>query len=130
MVEATKVATGGQSWNSYPAFTPDGRCFIADDSGKSLKFYKAPSLEFIRSLPGFDPAFSTNGNALVYASGRRILRRVLPESENAAETILGELSSPVATLALSPNGNTVACTGEQDEGVGLYFWDLPRRRRV
>jgi WD40 repeat protein len=128
MRELTSAPTGGNSWTSHPAFTPDGRFFVSDSTGSMLKYFRVPSLELAIPLHGSSPSFAPPSETLVYASGRRIVQRRAPASSDAVETTIGELASSVFTLALSPNGRTVACSGEEDGGTRIQFWDVQQHR--
>jgi len=130
MMEMTNVATGGVSVNSYPAFAPDETCLVAEDWGRTLKLYAIPSLQMLTSLPGTSPAFSRDGKMLVYACGRRLVRRDSPASPDAVDVDIGELSSHILSMQLSPDGDTAACVTEADEGTGIEFWDVRHRRSL
>jgi WD40 repeat protein len=123
MIQITNIATGGLSLNSYPAFAPDGSCLVSEDWGRRLNVYAVPSLEMLSSLHGTSPAFSRDGKIFIYASGRRLVRRDSPASPHAVDVNIGELSSHILTMALSPDGNTVGCVVEGDNGTGIQFWD-------
>jgi WD40 repeat protein len=130
MMEVTNVPAGGVSVNSYPAFAPDGRYLVAEDWGRQLRFYGVPSLDLITNLPGFAPAFSHDGKTFVYASGTRLLQRDSPAAPDAVDVEIGKLSSGIWSMALSPDGHTVACAAEEDNATSVQFWDVRRRRRL
>jgi WD40 repeat protein len=126
MTEVTNTPTGGGGFNSYPAFSPDGE-FLAVDPWK-VQIYAVPSLGSVTNFDGFNPAFSTDGRSMVFASGRRIVRRDSPAAADAANTVIGELSSDIIGLALSPDGSLVVCSAYEDDGRGVQFWDVRGRR--
>jgi WD40 repeat protein len=127
--EVTNAPTGGEAYNSYPTFSPDGKLLVVD-SWKGLQLYAVPSLQRITKFSGFHPAFPTNGDWMVIASGSRIVRRDAPETTNAVRTVIGELSSNIVCLALSPDGKIVVCSAEDDDGRGVQFWDVPGRHHL
>jgi Tol biopolymer transport system component len=120
MTEVTNAATGGQGFNSYPTFSPDGKV-LAVDAWSPIQIFAVPSLGRITNFRGFNPAFSTDGRSIVHAAGRRILRRDSPVALDATNTVIGELSSNIICLALSPDGNLVVCSDLEDDGRGVRW---------
>jgi WD40 repeat protein len=130
LMEITNIATGGVSLNSSPTFAPDESCLVTEDWGTTLKLYAVPSLELLTNFPGTSPAFSKDGKIFVYASRRRLIRRDSPASPDAVDVEIGELSSSILTIAVSPDGNTAACAVEGDNGTGVEFWDVRHGRSL
>jgi WD40 repeat protein len=127
MTEVTNAPAGGGGFNSYPAFSPDGK-FLAVDAW-NFTIYAVPSLQKIAKQRGIQPVFSTNGHSLVYASRQRIVRRHSLAAD-AVEVVIGEVSSNIISLALSPDENTVVCSTYEDHGRSVQFWDVRRRQHL
>ncbi|MEK7674976.1 MAG: serine/threonine-protein kinase [Verrucomicrobiota bacterium] len=99
-------------------FSPGGQILVFEDEGK-LHLYTVPSLQPVTNWPGLRPAYSKDGSAMVYALGKRVVRRNLATGQ---EVPIGEQSDDVLALALSPDGGTVVTSGK-DSGGTMTFWD-------
>jgi WD40 repeat protein/serine/threonine protein kinase len=99
-------------------FSPDGQTLVFEDQGR-LHFRAVPSLQAVTNWPGYRPAYSKDGSALVYGVTNRLVRRNLVTGE---EVLIGELKDGAVALALSPDGRTVVTSGHNSGGV-MTFWD-------
>lgn len=130
MREVSHAPIGGIGYYIYPTFAPDGKFLAVDEMATHLQIHAVPSLRMVTNLAGANPNFSTNGRSMVYASGRRIVRRDSPAAADAVEIVIGESSSKIYGLALSPDGNTAVCAGGDEGDFGIQFWDTRRRRQL
>jgi len=118
----TEIGTVPLRWRAGDrrvVFAPDGQTLVLEDDGK-LNIYTVPELQAVTNWPGFLPAYSQDGSALVYAlrNPNRVVRRHLATGQ---EVRIGDQADGVRDLALSPDGKTVATSA--DSGGIITFWD-------
>jgi WD40 repeat protein/serine/threonine protein kinase len=132
--EDEHVMPGGKTYFNA-IFTPDAKYLIAGGSGHDIDVWDASDGSFIRTLPGHDAevaaiSFSKDGSRMVSATPLLKNTIILWDTANyqQLDEFGGQIAPGVATgVALSPDGNSIACGG--DDGPTVVLLDIATRER-
>ena len=101
-------------------FSSDGKTVVACSLGKT-RFYQVPSLQLVKEELADRFIFAPNGRFAILVRQGKILRRDLAAG---AETVLGSNAFSPGRVAISPDGKSLAVTGDAAWAAGARSYKI------